>query len=425
MHNDPLDDLFANVAPESPLAEEMQALLQEGLAIEESELDAATDAVYARMRPRRPWGLFGAMGLIAAAALVGFLVWKAPEAQIAPVESPEVAAHPIANPPTPPRPQLAPDVLAEIADRVDVTVAALQSGNYALALLHFNQLLEQGDLSELQLRKLTIFMHSGARNAEDEETQLLLLEQTVAGYEAWIATFPDEERAPDMNYAFAELLYKTQRYDEAFDHYMTVATRYPESKHAAFCAESAIFAAEQVIQLKRADGSWTGSDEPGLNRAEEQLIAAVDASLGAVPTGEKATTIQYKGAYLLYESGEYGEARERFRSVIEMDPSSPTALQAANLITDSFVIGQEWSGAEAAAYGFYEDQMGDEAFQSEMLTLARRAAMMQLEDAVLSADQVADGWLALLEKYGDADDARDKAADALRAAGRDPDSLFE
>jgi len=427
MHSDPMDDLFANLSPDSPLADEMEALLREGLAVETAELEAATDDVIQRVQPpSNRWPAFGALGLLAAAALLGIAVWNADEPQILPVEDhagvvdyPPLAAD-VVEP-------LAPEVAAEIADRVDAAATAIGDGNYRMGLLIFNQLLEEGNLTELQLRKLTVTLHGAARKAENEE-QTLVLEQTVAGYETWLERFPESDHASDMNYAFAELLYKTQRYDEAFDHYMTVATKYPESKHAAFCAESAIFAAENVMKLQQADGSWDGSEAPGLNRTETQLMAAVDAALAADPDGPKAGNIQYKGAYVLYNSGEFPDARDRFEAVIDADPSTKLAEQAASLIADSFVVTEDWADLEASTLRFSEDlELGDEAFQAEMLSIAGRAAMKQLEDPALTADEVADGWCAVFEKYGDVEDARDKAADALRSAGRDAeaDALYE
>jgi len=414
MHSDPLDDLFANIAPDSPLAEEMEALLTDGLAVDPDTLDTATDAVLAQVqpRPRAPYLGWAAAGLIAAAA-VGLLTVN--------FEAPTRDAHP-GHDPAPASPSVAVEVPPASAARVTAVTEALSAGKVDLSLLLFNQLLERGQLSEQQLRHLTIQMHQAANEA-DPEQQALMLEQTVSGYEAWIAAHSDSPHAASMNYAFAELLYKTQRYDEAFDHYMTVATTYPDSKHASFCAESAVFAAENVIRLRQADGSWDGSPEAGLNRSETQLIAAIDAAVDRDPTSDKARQLQYKGAYALYTSGEHADARERFEAVIDMDPGSPTAVQAANLIADSFAKSEDWESLEATALRFYEDDaLGDEDFEASMYSIANRAAMKQLLDGGLSVEEAADAWLALLDQYGDLNGTRDLTIEALRAAGRDPEA---
>jgi len=420
MHSDPIDSLFANITPDSPLAAEMEALLEEGLAVDPRELEHATNNLVARRRrPVRLWWALAGMSLLPAVALGYVAIQLVPSAP--PSEAPGNAL--VSTLPS--ERTVAED--AGVQERINAAEHALRSGQYAAASLMFSQILDGGGLSEKELRRLALSVHMAANAAEGEE-RAVLMERAMHGYDTWLETYPDDPRAHSMHYAFGELLYQNEHYGEAYERYMTVATQFPESKHAAFCSESAVFAARKVIEAKKADGEWEGSESPGLNASETQLIAAVDAAISANPEGPKAAKIRYTGGIVLYESGEHAEARERFETLIELNPEGEEAVQAANLIADSYTRAEDWSALEEAALRFHEDeQLGDASFEAAMLDIAARAAMKQLEDSTQTPGDAADGWLTHLEQYGDVHGAKELAVDALRAAGRngEADRLLE
>jgi TolA-binding protein len=171
-----------------------------------------------------------------------------------------------------------------------------------------------------------------------------------------------------MHYAYAELLYKTGRFHEALDHYRAVAMDHPDSPHTAFCAEAAVFAARQILELGRADGSHVVA--PGLDATEADLMAAIDLALEHADPA-KVQALAYQGGYLAYDNEEWDDAASRFADVIAHDPATPEAAHAARLLTDTWAQQQDWDAlSEGVLAWTAEGVLGDEALRAELVALA-------------------------------------------------------
>jgi TolA-binding protein len=86
-------------------------------------------------------------------------------------------------------------------------------------------------------------------------------------YSVYLRTFPATKYSYDIRYAFGELLYKIMKYDRAYEQYMKVVEMDPKGEHSRFCAESAVFAATEMV--KREQGEARA-------RWEQQLRTACD-----------------------------------------------------------------------------------------------------------------------------------------------------
>ena len=70
MHDPILDEVFDAIEDGSPLAEAVESLLEDGLAVDEAALDAATQALMVRLdAPKRRWSVVTLALLPLAAAL--------------------------------------------------------------------------------------------------------------------------------------------------------------------------------------------------------------------------------------------------------------------------------------------------------------------------------------------------------------------
>lgn len=206
-------------------------------------------------------------------------------------------------------------------------------------------------------------------------------------YATYLEEFPDSKHSYDMRYAYGELLYKLKKFDGAYDQYMKVVAMDPKGQHSKFCAESAIFAADEFVKKEAKSGGGggpdpsAGKDAQELSAWEKKLLTALDQFAKLYPDDPKVRAMIYKSAYLLYNKNQFKEASDRFRVVIGMDPKSREAEQAANLILDSFTLVQDWPNLKEVSKAFYDQQgLGSDAFKAEVFTVYENASLKLIEE---------------------------------------------
>ncbi len=238
---------------------------------------------------------------------------------------------------------------------------------------------------EKNLRTVAINYHNEAkklgtgRNARDTYG---LAEQAYAVY---LEQFPEGKHTYDMRYAYGELLYKLKKFDTAYEQYMAVVALDPKGKHSEFCAESAIFAAEEMVKEEKKAGNGAKTDGKKteaveLTPWEGNLLQACDQYAKIFPDNKKTRNVIYKSAYLLYNHNKFKDASDRFRVVIGMDPKSKEAEQAANLILDSFALVEDWANLKEVSKAFYDqDGLGSSKFKKEVYNIYERASFKLVE----------------------------------------------
>jgi len=284
------------------------------------------------------------------------------------------------------------------ADAEDVVIHAYEKAcqRFQKERGSFDALLASGELEGKQLLSATLSLHSAFRTVEDPTLQARMMESTEDGYDSWLEANPGHKNEKEIHYAFAEMLYKSERYEESFEHYQAVATK-PSHPRATFCAMSSIYAAKKMIdkQLMRTDEQTDGT----LNRWEQNLLTATDQFLELAPDDPQANGAGYNAAFIEYNAGRYEESREPFRTILESDPTDASAPMAANLIADSLVVQQHWTELEEQTFTF--SQIAELENSGEMYQIAAKAGYRRIEVGENSTS--ADMWLSWLAQYPDAD----------------------
>lgn len=233
------------------------------------------------------------------------------------------------------------------------------------------------------------------------------------GYSKFLENFPQHEDAYVAHYQFAELLYKIERFDEAWNQYMAVVDMNPEGEHSEFCAESAIFAAEEMV--KREGGLNSGAsnateirDPQPLTEWEQRLVDSCQKYATLYQGASNIQQILYKSAYLLYNKFHLEESARQFRGVIAMNPGTRQAEQAANLILDSFVLSENFAALKENAKFFYEQEgLGSRTFKAEVYGIYQRASLKVVEDAFAESNDygtTADAYLAFMEEFPESEE---------------------
>jgi TolA-binding protein len=250
---------------------------------------------------------------------------------------------------------------------------------------------DQGAVKEAQtyieknLRTLALSYHNDAKKLGTGRDAKESYKLAGWGYSTYLKEFPDNKHSYEMRYAYGELLYKLKMYDKAYDQYMAVVKVDPNGKHSKFCAESAVFAADEMI--KREEKSSQGAAPPGskteetpLTEWENNLLLACDQFSKTYPSDKQARSFTYKSAYLLYKHNMFKRARERFRAFIGMDPKSREAEQAANLVLDSFALEEDWANLKEVSKAFYDQEgLGSPTFKKEVYNIYAATSFKLIE----------------------------------------------
>lgn len=280
---------------------------------------------------------------------------------------------------------------------------------------------------EKRLQGMANAWHNEARKLKTGPQAAKVYGYAEQAYLAWLEEYPDGARATEMRYGYAELAYAIKKYDAAYDAYMAVVAADPKGSQARFCAESAVFAAREMVRREAAPPT-TGKAAAPLTGWEQKQLAALD-QYTRLFNDEKTRGAIYESGYLLYNRNHLAEAGERFNRVIAMDPRSREAEQAANLILDGLALQEEWVALRDNAR-FYRDQanLGSASFKEEVGGVYERASLKVVEVGAANADkgQVAEAYLGFWKEFpksAQADLALHNAAVYFRDAGRLDDAI--
>lgn len=232
---------------------------------------------------------------------------------------------------------------------------------------------------ERALRSLALDLHTEAkklRTGEEAQRRWAYAEQAYARY---IVLFTASPNIGEMRYSYAELLYTRKKFAAAYEQYMAVVALDPAGPHAKFCAESAIFAADELFVAEAHRG---GSGRSGESRnaphplAEwgEKLLRALDQFAALYPDDPKIVNVIYKAGFLLHNQNQFAESAVRFRRVIAMVGWTEESEQAANLTLDGLLLAEDWGALRDTAKAFYDQPgFGPPAWKAQMLEIYKWA----------------------------------------------------
>jgi len=271
---------------------------------------------------------------------------------------------------------------------------------------------EANSYIEKNLRTVAINYHAEAKKLGAGRSAKEAYALAYQAYQVYLENFPEEKNAYEMRYAFGELLYKIKKYDEAYEQYMKVVQMDPKGQRSEFCAESAIFAAEEMVKQEKKAGKvqeaqGKKTEAVPLSDWESKLLAACDQYTEHFQDNKKARNVIYKSAYLLYNKNHFKEASDRFRIVIGMDPGSKEAEQAANLILDSFNLVEDWANLKEVSKAFYDQEsLGSKSFKAEVYKVYERASFKLIEvtyEKDKDAVKAADAFVAFVDEFPKSD----------------------
>ena len=260
---------------------------------------------------------------------------------------------------------------------------------------------------EKNLRTVAINYHNEAKKLGAGRNAREAYELAEKAYSVYLAEFPTSKYSYEIRYAYGELLYKLKKYDQAYEQYMKVVAIDPKGKRSKFCAESAIFAADKMIEVEKKAGRIpkpaTKTQRMDLVDWEAKLLSACDQWAKIFPDDKNTRKIIYKSAYLLYNKNQFKEASDRSRTVIGMNPGSREAETAADLIVDSFTLVEDYQNLKIVSKAFYDQEgLGSKRFKKDMYGIYENATLKLIEvdfGKIKDANKAADSYMAFYAEF--------------------------
>ncbi len=200
-------------------------------------------------------------------------------------------------------------------------------------------------LIESRIRATILRLHQDARLMPASAAATHNIDQLSRIVVVWLARYPDHAAAGQIHDIYGELLLRTGRFQESHAQRMAAWDLTGQA--------SQLYAAAFVAERSFSRTAPPASTEPArLTPEAKTLLTTVDLYHHHFPGTEADHTLQLKAAAALVRLGRFREARQRLMPIIDSDPTTPLAEQAARAVLDSYIVVSDWRGVRAAAESF-------------------------------------------------------------------------
>ncbi len=257
--------------------------------------------------------------------------------------------------------------------------------------------------SEAILSSLAVNWHNEGKKTRDDET----FAATDEVYGDYLALFPDNHKAYDLRFFWAELLHDNlHRYDKAAVQYTEVVkqdaqriegvkdasgawTTKPEKpgKWLPLAAYDSVYAWDEVVKRAEEHGELKGESSSDLSKkltippVKKELLDAAERYLKYLPNGEKRVEVAYKAARIYYEYHRYDEAVLRFSEIAlrypdyKFDNGDRAGEIAANLVLDSYNGLANYQKVNEWARRFYaNDKLATGKFREDLSKIIEQSS---------------------------------------------------
>jgi tetratricopeptide (TPR) repeat protein len=242
-------------------------------------------------------------------------------------------------------------------------------------------LAEAKDLSERTLSNLAVTWHNEAKKTREEAT----FGYADMIYQDYLTLFPDNPKAYDLRFFWAELLNDNlQKYDKAAANYTLVVLQDVKQLEAKDekgnpkpgkpgkwlnnAAYNAVLAYDEMVKDAEAKGLFKDADTKDIRKkasipqAKKDLLEACERYLKYVTKGDKRVEIAFKAANIYYRHNHFDEAVLRFSEIAlnhpdyKFETGERAGEIAANLVLDSYNLLEDWQKVNEWARRFYNNE---------------------------------------------------------------------
>ncbi|HYH99843.1 tetratricopeptide repeat protein [Hyalangium sp.] len=268
---------------------------------------------------------------------------------------------------------------------------------------------EANELAERTLSNLAVTWHNEARKTRDEET----FRYADNIYGDYLTLFPENPKAYDMRFFWAELLNDNlNNFEKASVNYTLVVLQDAKvmdakddkgtpkpgkpGKWLTNAAYNAVLAYDEVVKAAEEKGTLKPPDISDMKKKvaipepRKGLLEACERYLKYLPKGDKRVEISFKAANIYYRYNHFDEAVKRFSDIALNHPDhkfengEKAGEVAANLVLDSYNLQKDFAKVNEWARKFYaNDKLAQGKFREDLSKLIEQssfALVAQLEE---------------------------------------------
>jgi tetratricopeptide (TPR) repeat protein len=173
------------------------------------------------------------------------------------------------------------------------------------------------------LNDLAKHYHALSQQAKKRDERREAYQEAARWYRAFLGSFPEDEKAPELNFLLAELLFDNKAFGEAAEEYERTAYAYPVHSKAAESGYAAILAYREHEKQVPA------------HRRNEVHLETIRSSLQfaeTYPSHPEAAAVLTAAAESLYQLDEFERAIAAAESVLQNHPEAKRKLKTASWI---------------------------------------------------------------------------------------------
>ncbi|WP_224246232.1 tetratricopeptide repeat protein [Hyalangium gracile] len=268
---------------------------------------------------------------------------------------------------------------------------------------------EANELAERTLSNLAVTWHNEARKTRDEET----FRYADSIYGDYLTLFPENPKAYDMRFFWAELLNDNlNNYEKAAVNYTLVVLQDAKvmdakddkgnpkpgkpGKWLPNAAYNAVLAYDEVVKAAEEKGTLKPPDTSDIKKKQQiaepkkGLLEACERYLKYLPKADKRVEIAFKAANIYYRYNHFDEAVKRFSEIAlnypehKFENGEKAGEVAANLVLDSYNLQKDYAKVNEWARKFYaNDKLAVGKFREDLSKLIEQssfALVAQLEE---------------------------------------------
>lgn len=219
----------------------------------------------------------------------------------------------------------------------------------------------------------------------EAEDQQAAVEEAIGWYREFIGSFPDDPKAPELNFLLADLMYDNGRYRTAAAEYTATAYDYGEHDRSAEAGFAAVSSYERLLEA---------TPEAGRGTVENRLIDSSLRFADAFRAHPKAPSVLGAAAERLFQRNDFPSARDAGLTLIERYPQADSELRRSAWV----VVAHSHFDLEAypEAEGAYEQALalmrpqGENAELHGELTERLAASIYKQGEAASEAGELAE-----------------------------------
>ncbi len=243
------------------------------------------------------------------------------------------------------------------------------------------------NLMEVTLRNYAFRMHHAFLKTRKNRDR----RQAVLGYQLYLRAFPKSKFDPDIRFHYGEILFDSNKLEQAAEQYHVVVQNYPKSKNHKAAALNRVLALEKTLPTEKAVQEMQKQNEKGKKIALPKNVAGFNTAVKQYaqfyPKEKNISNMLYTTAKLHSEYRHYETAVQYWKRIVDKQasPKNPYFSRSIHSILDTYNLLKDFESLKKTARSFLQrSQIAALPVGKEILKILRQALFKEAQDLAKS-----------------------------------------